>query len=224
MCGCLGMPEDEDLGQDQDFEGGSEKTSQRIRRSAVGSKYPVEDSEPVTCCCASCICSDQVIEKERCCCCFQVKCGLFVAGIFIILLWLILNTLALMDLYNDYFDWWYVLVLIILYLPLLGTVFYTISWMSGSSDEKISAVNNFPLACWLAIFSLCFAEWWLIIYIVFLYKYKEVFTGYQPYEENPNYIRQTKSMYIFISLMFTILLCFFFGYIALVTLRVRDKY
>ena len=101
-----------------------------------------------------------------------------VAGLFIIFLWLLLNTLALMDLYNDYLDWWYVAVMMILYLPLLGTVYYTLAWMTASSDDKITAVNDFPCGCWLAILSLCLAELWLIIYIVYLYKHKDVYTGY----------------------------------------------
>ena len=91
-----------------------------------------------------------------------------------------------MDFYNDFFDWWYVLVILILYIPLLVTVYFVFIWMSASKEEKITAVNDLPCACWLAILSLCLAEWWLIIYIIWIYKPKDVYTGYQTVEDNPN--------------------------------------
>ena len=89
-----------------------------------------------------------------------------------------LITLALMEFYNDYFDWWYVAVLIILYTPLLIAVYFFLMWLSASKRDKVTAIDKLPLACWLIITSLVLTELWLIIYIVYLYKYQEVYTGF----------------------------------------------
>ena len=235
MCGCLGMPEDDPNNLDQDVmkEGGQDDHDKinypivSCNGESAGSQYPfetVEDSESVECCCVRCVCSDKVIEKEKCCCCFPIKCGIYTAAVFTILLWLFLNILALMELYNDYFDWWYVLILMIFYIPLIITVYYNLVWIQASKEDKIKAVNNLPCGCWLAIISITLAELWLIIYIVFFYKFHDVYTGFQPVQENPNYVVQTKKAYIFYSLFFTFVLCFFFAYLGCITFNVGKRY
>lgn len=56
-------------------------------------------------------------------------------GVFSILLALFLFILTLMDYYNDYFDWWYVTVMLILYAPLFVTVLLFMMWMAAKDEE-----------------------------------------------------------------------------------------
>ena len=49
-----------------------------------------------------------------------------------VILWLLLFFLTLADFYNEYFDWWYVAIMMAFYIPLLVSSVLFLSWMSSS--------------------------------------------------------------------------------------------
>ena len=116
---------------------------------------------------------------------------------------------------NEYFDWWYVTVMLVLWLPLAVAALLFFNYFLCADTE--AARNNLPLACWLAIASLILTSLWTCIYICCFYKYDHVYTGSHPWNED-QYIMQSKKNYVVIGLVTAVILLIFFLYFLFFTM------
>lgn len=94
---------------------------------------------------------------------------------------------------NDYIHWWYTLVLLILYIPLLLAASFTISWFT--QDTKTTRALMYT-ATLLALISFCCVALWDIIYFVWLYKRDSFMAGMGDPKTN-EYTKQSKKTFIF---------------------------
>ena len=83
------------------------------------------------------ICSppDEIYKQNKSCGCFPVKCGLVTISIFTIVLWTFLLLLLIADTYNEYFDWWYVSVMFVIYSPLFVSALLYFMYLSSTIDS-----------------------------------------------------------------------------------------
>lgn len=166
-----------------------------------------------SCCCCLCACSNEKTKDDTCMGCFPVKCGVTCIGIFTLVLAVWLITFNFFELLNDYFAWYYPLIMLACYIPLfiacsLFVVFFT--------KDKYSTRSKLMYACILVIVSLIFACVWTLMYMWFLYKNDTVYEGINDPAEN-HYVRYSKKYYMFKDLAMTIVLCILFAYFISVT-------
>ena len=136
-------------------------------------------------CCCICRCTPKETKDLTCCCVFPIKCGVVTIGIFTIALLFLLFVDVGYGLLNEYIDWWYVLVAVVLLVPLIiGVTFFVVFF---SSDNEDSRARLF-VACQLAIISVTLVAVWNTVYFHFWYKNDAVFTG----TSDTGYLRQTK--------------------------------
>ena len=104
----------------------SEKKSEKKEedKKEEEKKAPVADDEdpyaaPVKepCCCCVCVCANEFTEEASCCGCFPIKCGIMFIAIVLFMMAIIMLTVTFFGLLNEYFPWWYTLVLILCQAP-----------------------------------------------------------------------------------------------------------
>lgn len=166
-----------------------------------------------SCCCCLCACSNEKTKEETCLGCFPIKCGVTSIGIFTLVLAIYLISFNFFELLNDYFAWYYPLIMLACYIPLfiacsLFVVFFT--------KDKYSTRNKLMYACILVIVSLIFACVWTLFYCWYLYKNDTVYEGINDPAEN-HYVHYSKKYYMFKDLAMTIVLCIIFAYFISVT-------
>ena len=84
-----------------------------------------EEEQGCLCCCCICHCSVKETVHLKCFGCFPVKCGVVCIGIFTIALFIAILAEVFYCLLNESYDWWYVLVGVILLVPyFIGVTFF----------------------------------------------------------------------------------------------------
>lgn len=97
-------------------------------------------------------------------------------GTLTILLFTLLFVQVFFKLINENFDWWYVLIGVLLLVPLFIGVGFIIYWMAEESNSTRARLTT---ACILTIISVLLLAFWNCIYIVYVYKQPEILTEVQ---------------------------------------------
>ena len=106
---------------------------------------------------------------------------------------------------NDTFDWWYVLVAVILLVPFfIGCCFNIIYFAEDNNTSR----SKLYVSCILTIISVLCLAFWNIFYIVFLYKYPVIQTELGPI--------LTKKAFVVWSLYLATCFAFLWGYFCCV--------
>lgn len=95
---------------------------------------------------------------------------------------------------NEYDDWWYVLVGLVLLIPHIVACCFFIVFFASETDTTRSTLK---VGCMLVIISVTLLAVWNTVYFHYLYKYPDVYTG----SPDTGYLKQTKKQYIVWSLV-----------------------
>jgi hypothetical protein len=135
------------------------------------------EEEGCLCCCCICHCSTEETKDLSCCCCFSLKCGCYTIGVLSIILFSCLFLQVFYKLLNETFDWWYVLVAVILLVPFFIGCCFNIVYFAEDNNASRSKLY---VSCILTIISVLTLATWNCFYIVFLYKYPTIQTELGP--------------------------------------------
>jgi hypothetical protein len=169
-----------------------------------------EEEQGCLCCCCICHCSVKETRDIKCFGCFPVKCGVVCIGIFTIALFVALIGEVFYCLLNDSYDWWYVLVGVVLLVPYFIGVTFFITFFSNDTDNSRSRLF---VACQFVIISSCLLAIWNVCYIYFWYKQADVLTG----TPDHGYYKQSKKAFIVWSLYIATCISFLYAYFICVT-------
>lgn len=171
------------------------------------------------CCCCLCVCSNEYTVGSSCCACFPIKCGVITIGIFTVLLTIYLITMNYFLILNDYVHWYFPVVLLVLYIPMIiGSSFFVVFF---SKDTQSSRGKLF-VACQFGIISTALACVWILCYYVWIYKSDTVYSGMGDPKDNV-YTKQSKKFYLFVVLAETAIICTAYAYFICVTNRYADN-
>jgi cytochrome bd-type quinol oxidase subunit 1 len=123
---------------------------------------------------------------------------------------------------NEYFEWWYVTIMLVLYIPLFVAAILFFNFFF-CKREKESHRKRLVLACWLAIISLVLTMIWTLVYICCLYKYEFVYTGSRPWNED-QYIKQSKKNYAVLTIVIGTVFVLIFLYFLFFIMAINKKY
>ena len=116
---------------------------------------------------------------------------------------------------NDYVDWYFPVVNLVLLIPLiLGSSFFIVFF---TKDNQSSRGKLFT-GCMFGIISTALVAVWTLCYYVWIYKKDGVYTGMGDPQTN-KYTKVTKKYYIFQVLAETAIICALFSYFICVTNR-----
>jgi hypothetical protein len=169
-----------------------------------------EEEQGCLCCCCICHCSTKETVDLKCFGCFPVKCGVVTIGMFTNVLFLAILGEVFYCLLNESYDWWYVLVGVILLVPFFIGVTFFITFFSNDTDNSRSRLF---VACQFVIISSCLLAIWNVCYILWMYKQADVLTG----TPDQGYYRQSKKSYIVWSLFLATVISFLYAYFICVT-------
>jgi hypothetical protein len=169
-----------------------------------------EEEQGCLCCCCICHCSTKETKDLKCFGCFPVKCGVVTIGIFTILLFFAILAEVFYCLLNDSYDWWYVLVGVLLLVPYFIGVTFFITFFSNDTNNSRSRLF---VACQFVIISSCLLAIWNVCYILWCYKHTEVLTG----SPDQGYYKQSKKAFIVWSLFLATCISFLYAYFICVT-------
>lgn len=168
-----------------------EKMSQKTSKT-VEEQIKHQDHE--FCCCCVCQCQTEVTRNLACCGCFPIKCGVITIGVITFVLLILLFVEVFYCLLNEYDDWWYVLVGLVLLIPHIVACCFFIVFFASETDTTRSTLK---VGCMLVIISVTLLAVWNTVYFHYLYKYPDVYTG----SPDTGYLKQTKKQYIVWSLV-----------------------
>ena len=168
------------------------------------------EEEGCLCCCCICHCSTKETVDLKCFGCFPVKCGVVSIGIFTIVLFVAILAEVFYCLLNESYDWWYVLVGVLLLVPYFIGVTFFITFFSNDTDNSRSRLF---VACQFVIISSCLLAIWNVCYILWCYKHAEVLTG----SPDQGYYKQSKKAFIVWSLFIATCISFLYAYFICVT-------
>lgn len=169
-----------------------------------------EEEHGCLCCCCICHCSVPETVHLKCFGCFPVKCGVVAIGIFTIVLFIAILAEVFYCLLNESYDWWYVLVGVILLVPYFIGVTFFITFFSNDTDNSRSRLF---VACQFVIISSVLLAVWNTCYILWCYKNDDVLTG----TPDQGYYRQSKKSFIVWSLFLATAIAFLYAYFICVT-------
>lgn len=119
---------------------------------------------------------------------------------------------------NDYFAWYYPVVILVLYVPIvLACCFFVVFF----TRDKSSTRGKLVTACMFIIIAVVLKTIWTFIYIYYLYKQDVVYLGINDPAEH-KYIHFTKKYYIFLEIAYAIIIVTFFAYFMCVVERYYD--
>lgn len=204
--------------------GDMEKAMEDKKSDGTKKSNKTEESIPkehvaTPCCCCLCVCSNEYTVGSSCCGCFPIKCGVIAIGIFTVLLTIYLITMNYFLILNEYVHWYYPVVLLLLYIPLIiGSSFFIVFF---TKDTQASRGKLF-VACQFGIISTALACVWIVSYYVWIYKQDTVYSGMGDPSDNV-YTKQSKKFYLFVVLAETAALCAAYAYFICVTNRYTDN-
>lgn len=169
-----------------------------------------EEEQGCLCCCCICHCSVKETRDLKCFGCFPVKCGVVAIGIFTIALFCAILAEVFYCLLNESYDWWYVLVGVILLVPYFIGVTFFITFFSNDTDSSRSRLF---VACQFVIISSALLATWNVCYILWCYKHPDVLTG----SPDQGYYKQSKKAFIVWSLFIATCISFLYAYFICVT-------
>lgn len=168
------------------------------------------------CCCCVCECQTEQDRDLACCGCFPIKCGVITIGIVTFIIFLVLFVEVFYCLLNEYDDWWYVLVGLVLLIPMLiGCCFFIVFYASETDGNR----SRTRVACILTIISVTLLAVWNTCYFYYLYKYPDVYTG----SPDTGYLKQTKKQYIVWSLVIAAAIDALYSYFICVTGNYKSR-
>ena len=196
-----------------------EKKSEKSKKTDGTQEAIPKEHIMTPCCCCLCVCSNEYTVGSSCCGCFPIKCGVIAIGIFTVLLTIYLITMNYFLIMNEYVHWYYPVVLLVLYIPLIiGSSFFIVFF---SKDTQSSRGKLF-VACQFGIISTALACVWILSYYVWIYKGDAVYSGMGNPSDNV-YTKQSKKFYLFVVLAETAALCSAYAYFICVTNRYTDN-
>jgi hypothetical protein len=169
-----------------------------------------EEEQGCLCCCCICHCSTKETKDLKCFGCFPVKCGVVTIGIFTIVLFFAILAEVFYCLLNESYDWWYVLVGVLLLVPYFIGVTFFITFFSNDTNNSRSRLF---VACQFVIISSCLLAIWNVCYILWCYKHTDVLTG----SPDQGYYKQSKKAFIVWSLFIATCISFLYAYFICVT-------
>ena len=175
-----------------------------------------EEEQGCLCCCCICHCSVKETVHLKCFGCFPVKCGVVAIGIFTIALFIAILAEVFYCLLNENYDWWYVLVGVVLLVPYFIGVTFFITFFSNDTDNSRSRLF---VACQFVIISSALLAVWNTCYILWCYKHPDVLTG----SPDQGYYKQSKKSYIVWSLFLATAIGMLYAYFICVTNRYADN-
>ena len=175
---------------------------------------------PSSCCCCDCTCNDEVSVKTSCCCCFPSKCGVIAIGLLTWLLTVIFIFTTLIWFMNKYFDWWFTLITLLLYIPLAISTYLFFKYFAGDQEE---ARGGLFMACILAMVSIFLSGTWIVIYFLFIYPEDVVYTAPEPWHED-KYREQTIKYYVWSTIVITVILILLYSYFLYFIIIFNERY
>jgi len=88
-----------------------------------------------------CQCQTEETKDLSCCGCFPIKCGIISIGIITFVLFLVLFIEVFYCLLNEYDDWWYVLVGLVLLIPMIIACCFFIVFYASETDTTRSTIK-----------------------------------------------------------------------------------
>lgn len=190
------------------------------------SEKPEDELDPETyetrhesldmCCCCICQCQQKEVRDLSCCGCFPIKCGVVSIGVFTLVLAVLLSVETFYGLLNEYVEWWYVVVSIVLLIPLLVATAYYVAFFSTDSE----ATRTLAFAgCMQVIISVSLLAIWNTVYFLVFYKKSSIYFG----NTESGYIVLTKRQYFFWLYLFTAAVDFSYMYFICVTSTYSER-
>ena len=168
------------------------------------------EEEGCLCCCCICHCSTEETKDLSCCCCFSIRAGAYTIGVLTIILFSLLFLQVFYKLLNETFDWWYVLIGIILLVPMFIGCCFNIVYFA---EDNNSSRSKLYVSAMLTIISILLLAVWNCFYVVFLYRYPDIVTEVGQ--------KVTKKSFVIWSLYLACCIAFLWSYFICVT---RDYY
>lgn len=154
-------------------------------------------------------------DGETCFGCFPIKCGVTIIGIIALTLAVVLFTYNFFLLLNDYLAWYYPVINLVLYVPIvIACSFFVVFFTRDRSSTR----GKLMTACMFIVISIVIKTIWTFIYIYYFYKQELVYLGMNDPAEN-KYIHFTKKYYIFLEISYAIVIVVFFAYFMCVVER-----
>lgn len=119
---------------------------------------------------------------------------------------------------NDYFAWYYPVIILVLYVPIIIACSFFIVFFTR---DKNSTRGKLVTACMFVIIAVVTKTIFTFIYIYYFYKQDVVYLGYNDPAEH-KYIHFTKKYYIFLEILYAIIIVTFFAYFMCVVERYYD--
>jgi hypothetical protein len=193
--------------------------SEKSKKTGATSESIPKDHIMTPCCCCLCVCSNEYTVGSSCCGCFPIKCGVVTIGVFTLLLTIYLITMNYFLILNDYVHWYFPVVLLVLYIPLIiGSAFF----VNFFTKDTQSSRGKLFVSCQFGIISTALACVWIICYYVWIYKQDTVYSGMGDPKDNV-YTKQSKKFYLFVVLAETAALCSAYAYFLCVCNRYTDN-
>ena len=74
---------------------------------------------------------------EKCCICFPIKCGVTTIGVITLMLAFVLLVYNFFLILNDYFAWYYPVIILILYVPIIiGCSFFIVFFTRDKNSTR----------------------------------------------------------------------------------------
>lgn len=190
------------------------------------SEKPASELDPETyetrhesldmCCCCICQCQEKEVRDLSCCGCFPIKCGVVSIGVYTLVLAVLLGVEIFYTLLNEYVEWWYVVVAIVLLIPLFVATAYYVAFFSKDTE----ATRTLAFAgCMQVIISVSLLAIWNTVYFLAFYKKPLIYFGNTEF----GYLVFTKRQYFFWLYLFTAVVDFSYMYFICVTSTYSER-
>jgi hypothetical protein len=139
-------------------------------------------------------------------------------GILTLALAFVLLTYNFFLILNDYFAWYYPVINLILYVPIIIACSFFIVFFTR---DRNSTRGKLMTACMFVIIAVVLKCIFTFIYIYYFYKQDVVYLGINDPAEH-RYIHFTKKYYIFLEIAYAIIIVTFYAYFMCVVERYYD--
>ena len=127
------------------------------------------------CCVCSCNCSNDRLFRMTCCGCIPIKAGVFIIGLLTIFLTIWEITFMFLLILDDYLDWYYPAVaILLLVMYYIASSIYVLWFIKDSVESRA----RLPTAIILILVATSLLLVWHLVYFTVLYKRDFVYIGY----------------------------------------------
>ena len=127
------------------------------------------------------------------CCCCPLSCGIYIITFIIFYLTIDYTIKILFLFFNEYFDWWFAIVLFFCLLPLYWA--FGLFWVYMTAERRQDR-DYLKIGVLLAAVSIFLVTLWTVIYVSAYYHHSHVYQGIGDAEDTTNYKKETKSTFI----------------------------